>query len=145
MASRKCVLKGTGIRNEYEAGGVITPGHLLTISSTSVVTVHILEGQNAVPRFAVEEDFLGRGIDDDYASGERCQTETLHIGQQINALVAASQVAIAIGDELTSGGDGTLRAVTAGSPTIGDEAVVAIALSTVASVAAIQRVVAEIV
>ena len=145
MASRKCVLKGTGTRNEYDAGGAITPGHLLTIDSASVVTVHILEGQNAVPRFAVEEDFLGRGIDDDYASGERVQTETLHMGQQINALVAASQIAIVIGDQLTSNGDGTLRAVTAGSPTVGDEAVVAIALSAAPNVAAISRVVAEIV
>lgn len=145
MASRKCVLKGTGIRNEYDAAGAITPGDLLSIDSNGDVVRHASDGGNAPATFAVEEDFLGRGIDDDYASGERVQTETLHAGQQVNALVAASATAITTGDELTSNGDGKLRAVTAGSPTIGDEAVIARALIDVASVASIQRIVAEIV
>jgi len=145
MASRKVILKGTGVRNENDAAGVITPGDLLSIDSNGAVIRHASDGGNAPATFAVEEDFLGRGMADDYASGERVQHETLHAGQQVNALVAASATAISIGDELTSNGDGKLRAVTAGSPTIGDEAVVARALIAVASVASIQRVVAEIV
>lgn len=147
MASRKVVLKGTGIRNEANAGGAITPGHLLALTSTGTVIVHGVHAGTAAAIFAVEEDFLGTGKDDAYASGDVVQYDALHAGQQVHALVNGGAPAITSGDYLTSAGDGTLRAITTGSPVGLDEAVVGVAKESVdnSSASADARIVVEIV
>lgn len=147
MASRKVVLKGSGIRNEAAAGGVVTPGHLLELTSTGTVVVHSSDGGTAAAIFAVEEDFLGTGKDDDYASGDQVQYEALHGGQQVHGLVINGTLAITAGDYLASNGDGTLRAITAGSPALLDEAIVAKAMESVdnSGGSAAVRIIAEIV
>ncbi len=151
--SRKVVLKGTGIRNEDDAGGAITPGHLLDFDGSGDVVVHPIAGANAAPRFAVEQDLLGQDIDNAYASGDNVMHETLHVGQQVNALVADGAAAITKGDFLESAGDGTLRSivdVAQGSPQpvlVPTRNVVAQALETVDNSAggAPVRIVAEVV
>jgi len=107
---RKVVLKGTGTRNEDDAGGTITPGDLVDFDGSGDVIRHASAGGNASPRFAVEQDFIGAERTVDYTVGQLTQHETLSQGQQIGANVAASAPAIVKGDYLESAGDGTLRA-----------------------------------
>jgi hypothetical protein len=150
MASRKIVLKGTGIRNEDDAGAAITPGHLLTFDGSGDVIPHNVEGGIATSDFAVEEDFLGSDIDNAYAAADRVQHETLHVGQQVNAIVNPGTAAITKGDYLISDGNGGLESldpILASSPTVASHAVIARALVAVdnSGGAAIARLVAEIV
>jgi hypothetical protein len=63
--------------------------------------------------FALEADFVGKSITTAYASGERVQAVCPNPGSEIWALVPANALAIVIGDELCSNGDGTLKKITA--------------------------------
>lgn len=151
---RKVILRGSGTRNEDDAGGTITPGDLVDFDSSGDVIRHASAGGNASPRFAVEQDFIGAERTVDYASGQLVQHETLGQGQQVGANVAANAPAIVKGDYLESAGDGTLRAALSqfggGSPldeTIITRNLVAQALEDVnnSSGGSIVRIVAEIV
>lgn len=106
------LLKGRGCRLELEAGGAITPGHLLKRNSDGKLVVHPSAKMRASALFAVENDLVGEGIDDAYASGDFVQAEYLHAGDEVYALVAASATAITQGALLESAGDGTLRLIT---------------------------------
>lgn len=108
MASKTIILKGTGIRNETDAGAAITPGMLLTFDSNGDVIPHNITGGRAAADFAVQEDFLGKTIDEAYASGDRVQHVACHAGMQVNALVKAGVAAITKGDFLVSDDAGTL-------------------------------------
>lgn len=107
------LLKGRGIRKEGIAGGTITPGHLLTLSSSDTMVVHATAKGPAAPLFAVENDILGKEITDNYVANDYVQAEYLTSGCEVNALVAAAASAIVVGDLLESAGDGTLRIRTA--------------------------------
>jgi hypothetical protein len=134
MASNTIYLKGKGQFKEGNAGGTITPGHLLTRNTTAdQVVVHATAEGNAYPLFALENDVVGKGIDTNYTSSERVLFVHAQPGDEIFALVDAT-VAIVIGDELVSTGDGTLKKVTAGAVAVGNlRRVVAIALEAKAS------------
>lgn len=103
------LLKGRGVRKEAIGSGVITPGHLLTLTSAGLLTVHATQGGYVAPLFAVENDLVGDTIDDNYASGDYIQAEYLRTGDEVLGLVAAGEAAIVIGDLLCSKGDGTLE------------------------------------
>lgn len=111
MASRKVILKGSGIRKEDDAGGTITPGMLLNYDSNGDVIAHENAGQNAVPDFAVEEDFLGTDIDSTYASSDRVQHDVCFTGMEVNAFLIDPEN-VSKGDFLESDGAGNLRAHT---------------------------------
>jgi len=117
MASKTIWLKGDGLVKEANAGGAITPGHLVFIATDGDVEVHGTAAVNAIPAFALEADFIGKGIDVAYAAGERVQYLMPQRGAEIFALVAASAAAIVIGDYLESAGDGTVRILTAAAAT----------------------------
>ncbi|TFH34791.1 MAG: hypothetical protein E4G99_08775, partial [Anaerolineales bacterium] len=106
MASKTIWLKGDGLVKEANAGGVITPGHLVFIATDGDVEVHGTAASNAIPAFALEADFIGQGIDTDYALADRVQYLMPQRGAEIFALVAASAAAIVIGSYLESAGDG---------------------------------------
>ena len=54
MATPKTiVLKGSGIRKEAQAGGAITPGHLLERATDGDVEVHGTAADTASPLFAI--------------------------------------------------------------------------------------------
>lgn len=101
-------LKNSGVRKEKLAGGAITPGHLITVNSSDQAVVHPTAGGNARKAFAVENDLIGNGIGDAYASGDTVQFEVYQPGDEVYALVPAAAAAIVIGDALESNGDGTL-------------------------------------
>lgn len=86
----------------------ITPGMLVEVTSAGTVQAHSSPGQNAMPKFALEDELQGNGIDDAYAVSARIQVWTPYRGDLVYAIVADGEN-IAIGDELESNGDGTLR------------------------------------
>ena len=71
--------------------------------------VHATAAGAAAPLFAVENDILGKTINDAYAANDYVQAEYLPPGSEVLALVAAAASAIVIGNLLESAGNGTLR------------------------------------
>ena len=113
MAAQKTIiLKGQGIRSEAKANAPITPGHLVEFrtagASLGEMQVHSNAGTNAARRFAVEQDFFGKEIGDEYATGDQVQYESVATGCWVNALLAIGEQ-VAIGEPLESNGDGSLR------------------------------------
>lgn len=102
--------RGEPIVSEALSGGAITPGMLIEKSGATVV-VHATAADTAQKMFALSNLSTGGSIDDAYISGERVRFGVFSSGQKVNALVAASAPAIAVGDPLESAGDGTLRKV----------------------------------
>ena len=100
-------LYGVGIQNEAAVtDAVITPGMLVTRTATGI-RPHNVAGGAAAPAYAVENDLIGEGIDDDYAIGENAIYRTFAQGSDVYALLAPSQT-IAVGALLQSNGDGKL-------------------------------------
>lgn len=110
MSTPKMIrLKGCGIRKEGIASGTIKPGHLIEFGGANDLQVHSTAAATARKAFAVENDLIGNGIDDNYTVGEQVQYEVYASGAEVYALVAASAAAIEKGDPLQSAGNGTLR------------------------------------
>lgn len=105
--SKTIDLYGVGIQNEAAVtDAAITPGMLVTRTATGI-RPHNVAGGAAAPAFAVENELIGGGIDDDYAIGENAIYRTFVQGSGVNALLAPSQT-IAVGALLQSNGDGKL-------------------------------------
>lgn len=103
------LLKGDGVHKEAVAGGAITPGHLVALSSTGTVVVNATASKKIQPCFAIEDELLGKDITDAYASGDKVKYIVPCRGAEINALVPANAAAIVIGDYLEADGTGCLR------------------------------------
>ncbi len=117
MAIKTIVIRGKGIRKEDAAGGVITPGHLIEKTSTGTVVVHANAGLNAMNLYAVENDLLGKGIDDDYASGDNVLYEAMPPGSEVYALVIDGTAAILQAAFLESDGAGGVQTAIADAAT----------------------------
>jgi hypothetical protein len=117
------ILKGRPERREENAGGAITPGHLLKYASDGDFEVHSSAGGRAAPIFAGENELFGGDIDDAYASGDRVLGWHCAPGDEVYALVPAAAAAIVIGDYLESNGDGTLRKQASGAVSVATGAV----------------------
>lgn len=126
------VLKGDPLRKEALSSAVVTPGDLIEFDGSGAVQRHANAGQNAAPRFAVEEDFMGDEITDNYASGDRVQFVVARNGDEIYALLASGQN-VTQGALLESAGNGALRAATvpSGNAQVYTNAIVAAALEDV--------------
>lgn len=113
-------LKGDFMRKEAEASAAITPGHLVEFGGANELRVHATAGGNGRKAFALENDLIGDGIDDAYASGDTVQYGVFASGAEVNALVAAAATAITKGAPLESNGTGTLRLHTPANTTDSD-------------------------
>ena len=100
-------LIGDPNRIEREAGGAITPGHLLEINSSNAFVVHNSAGAVAYPLFAVENDIAVDDLTHAYATGEKVQANWCRPGDEILARIANGEN-IAIGDFLESNGNGEM-------------------------------------
>ncbi len=105
-------LKGDYIRKEDEADAAITPGHLIERTTTGV-KVHATIGGAGAKAFALENDLIGKGIDDAYAAGDAVQYGVFVPGAEVYAKLAAGETC-SKGDALESNGAGAL--VGASSP-----------------------------
>ncbi len=112
---------------EAEVAEAITPGHLVTLNSSSKLIKHNVAGPAAaaganaqgIVRVAVENDIFGGGIDDAYAAGDQGLYQVLDSGAEFMALVAAAAPAIAVNDLVESAGNGTVRKTTVVANAIG--------------------------
>jgi len=109
MASNTILLKGDGLHGEGVANAAITPGDLIERMSTGKLRKHATAAANALPMFAIENEVIGDGIDDNYAANDNCLYIIPQRGSWVYARLAAAAAAIVIGDYLESAGDGTLR------------------------------------
>lgn len=116
MAPQTVLLKGDPIRKEAVAAGAITPGHLIARDANGKVGVHAAAAGNTGRLFAVENDIIGKGINDAYAVDDQVQFGAFRPGDEVYALVPAAAAAIVIGNQLESTGDGTLKILAAGTP-----------------------------
>lgn len=107
------LIKGDPVALEAEAGGAITPGHLLVLNSSGQVVVNSTAGAFAPVYVAREKEVVGKGIDDAYASGDTCFFWHCRPGDEVYLLVPAGAAAIVVGDLLESAGSGNVRKVTA--------------------------------
>ena len=108
---------GQQVVREKLAGDTILPGMLLENASAGTVVSHVGAGLNAQKLFALENVANGGGIADAYASGQTVRALYAQRGDLINAALAASAIAIVIGDALESSGDGYLRKASADAAT----------------------------
>jgi len=102
------------IQDEKIAGGAITPGHLVKRTSTDTVVVHATALGNAQRLFALEDENQGRGIGDAYAATGNYTHVKLWLAVPGEVVNAFAKDALAIGDYVESGGDGTLQKFTSG-------------------------------
>jgi len=102
------VLRGDPVRKEREAAGTIKPGQLITLNSDGKVEVHGDDGGNAYPSFAVEQDFLGQNIDNEYSENDNTLYVTAYSGVEIYAMLDDSED-VDPGDLLQSAGNGNLK------------------------------------
>lgn len=147
-------LKGDPIRKQRDAGGAITPGHLLQRDSDGDVTVHGTAGGNAAALFALENDIAGDGIDVAYADQEAVEMALFRPGDEVFAFLEDGETAV-IGSFLESSGSGTLKVVDFVSDSGGGEsdrshsivaqALEAVDLSASSNLTADARIIVEIV
>jgi len=104
------ILKGNPPRFEDDAGGAIEPGHLLAISSGDVI-VHASGDGIAQKMVAIEQDFIGNGIDDAYASADNVLYVIPQPGDVLYMWLTTSMTVVR-GDPLLSAGDGDLQKTT---------------------------------
>ncbi len=128
--TRTIALKGDFIRKEGESSGVITPGHLVEFGGSQDIDVHGAAAGEARKAFALENDLIGDGIDDDYAQNDTVQYGVFVPGAEVYAWLEYGQTT-AIGDAMVSAGDGTLQLFIESSDEKG--AIVAYALEVVAN------------
>lgn len=107
------ILAGMGCHKEAVAGGVITPGMLLKYNAAGAVIAHDQDGDNAMGYWAKEYDLTGRGIADNYASGDQVLFEAAYPGQEVYAIIVDGET-ITFDMPLASNGDGKLREAVAG-------------------------------
>jgi len=134
MAKNTIALKGDYVRKEREANAGITPGHLVEVMNTGNVRVHATLGAQAQRAFALENDLIGKGVDDAYVAGDSVLYGVFVPGAEVYALLLTGE-SCSIGDFLESAGNGTLQV--ASSPVEGSN--VAIALEAVTGGAAPKR------
>ena len=116
---------------ERDAGGPITPGQLIELNASGQVIRHATDGGIvAATTFALEDQVAGRGIDDDYASGESVVYQHFVPGEEVYALLNIGEN-VGIGQVLESVGNGNLGIPTA----LSEGQAVAIALEAVNAVA----------
>ena len=107
--------KHSDVIQEFEAHSTIIPGMLVALNSDNEVYPHPVSSGNAVPSFALEDELQGKGIDDDYAAGDRVQVWVAGRGDEVNALLKDEQT-IVIGQFMESDGEGRLQAYVADHP-----------------------------
>lgn len=101
-------LKGEGTHEEGRAAAAIRPGDLVQINTAGQVRKHATAGGPAEPAFALEDALQGRGIDDDYATGELVSYAIQRSGDVVLAWLSGGENA-AVGAYLSANGDGALK------------------------------------
>lgn len=102
-------LGGPSVQREGIAGGAITPG-MLVRDIGGTISVHNAAGGVGPAAFAVENDMIGKGIEDAYALGDQVIYRVFGEGAGVLARLASGQN-VAAGVYLQSNGAGFLTAI----------------------------------
>lgn len=134
MANNTVIVKGDPIYKEANAAtDAIMPGHLIKFDASGDVIQNAddidVDPQNM---FAIENRDIGEGLTDVYADNDRVHYIVPRAGDEILALIKASEN-IDIGESLSSAGGGELKSFTGGGKVIAQ----ALAATNVTSVARI--------
>ncbi len=133
MTVKTITLRGNSfvIRKEAIADAIITPGMLLELTATGVKK-HAGAGLNAQKMFAVENEVVGNGIDDDYAALDTCLYGIFPPGSEVFAIAGVAGVTAL--QYVESDGLGRLDDATADAATDTDQrtSIVGLALTTAA-------------
>lgn len=121
------LLVGDPIFGEAQAGGAITPGHLLLMNSAGRVIVHASQGAPASRMIARENDIAGDDLNHAYASGEKCLFFSAYPG--CVAQVRKAAATITRGQYVGTGANGVVIAATPTANNI-TQSLVGIALET---------------
>lgn len=126
MAARKIVLiSRTGAEHEEAlAHAALSPGHLIKLNSAGKVLKHSTEGGDAETLFAVEDALQGKTTADAYAADDVVSHHVAARGDVVQAMLAPG-ANYAIGDELISAGDGTLKKASAASSGVSVKQIIA--------------------
>ena len=116
MAYRTVIVKGKDrcIFKEGVAGGTITPGHLLQ-GLPAALLVHANAAYTALAMFAVENEWLGEEIGEDYLVTEKVFYAVCPAGTEVAAI--ADGTGVTAGDYVESNGDGTFQVVATSAAT----------------------------
>lgn len=108
--ARTILLQGEEARyhEERNAAAAITPGDLLKLNADNTVQDHDTAGAATMIWVAKEDYLQGKTIDQAYAVDDVVAIHNAQKGHKLNLRLAASQT-IAIGDGLTSNGDGKIK------------------------------------
>lgn|SRR5512146_187176 len=139
MAKNTIALKGDYVRKERKANAAITPGHLVELMSTGNIRKHATIGGQSAKAFALENDLIGKGIDDAYAANDSALYGVFAPGAEVYALLLLGE-SCSVGDYLESAGDGTLQVASTAVPSSN----VAIALEAVTGGGTAKRVKVEV-
>lgn len=139
MAKNTIMLKNyLNVFEEYEAAAdTIYPGCLIELDSAGKVKVHVTAGGNALPMFAIEDALQGKGLDDNYATGDKVRCWVPTRGDVVYGILADGQT-IAKGDFLESNGAGYLQKHTpdeGSQDSIYQNAIIGVSLDTESSAA----------
>lgn len=108
MAKTIKLKKYVDVIMEFEASATITPGMLLKIYTDGTVRPHAVAGGNATKMFALEDELQGKGINTDYASGDKVQVMIGRPGDVVNALLKDDET-VTVGEYLESDGEGRVQ------------------------------------
>ncbi len=100
------VKKYSDVIEEFVAGGTITPGMLIEVNSSGAVIA--ATGAGELPMFALEDELQGKGIDNNYASGDPVQCWIPYRGDIVNAILKSNNKVV-VGDGIASNGDGKVK------------------------------------
>ena len=97
-----------GYREGVAGEDNITPGMLLDIDGDGDLIKHDDAGENAVPYIAVENDYIGDDIDEDYNDEDQIRYHIGITGERYYMWLQDGEN-VSEGDFLESAGDGTLQ------------------------------------
>jgi len=126
--------KYSDVIREHDAHAAIIPGALLELNSDNEVLNHDTAQGSCVPiMFALEDELQGKGINDNYAAGDKVQVWIPGRGDIVYALLKDEQT-LSIGDFVESDGYGKVQksAVPAsGNEDVFDHYLVGVAMETI--------------
>ena len=85
---------------EAKAFAIIQPGYLLQLNSDGTIRPHAVQSATVWTAFAIENDLLGKGINDPYPVDDNVLYAVFNSGHKILAKVPANGAAISRGDFL---------------------------------------------
>lgn len=108
------VLRGVDNRRvaEFTAGVAINPGYLCKLYNSTVLKVKPNDVAGSVKTskwFALEQEYIAKGITTQYAIGDTVLLHGAIPGDQIYVKLAAGAAAVTQGDFLEAAADGTLK------------------------------------